>query len=149
VPVVKVPRYVLLSEAAQRYNLELGILTSLVEDGRIDAVEVDGEVAVTERDVASVKEDWEQFPSRSDFKHLQGKTLGIAEASRKYNIPNPTLSRWSRSGYIKRVGHEGQKVLLDESDVAYCAAVYRQQDGGQGKRIFDRTGKPYIPKNNN
>jgi len=71
--------------------------------------------------------------------------IWIGEASRKYNVPHPTLSRWKDKGLIKILGQESNKILLDEQDVAYCAYIYHQ-DGGQGKRIFADDGRPYINK---
>jgi len=88
-------------------------------------------------------EDTKEYKS---FAKLKGKGIGVAEAGRKYSVPFQTISRWKNKGYIPVIGKEGkQKLLLDESYVAYCAHVYKQ-DAGSGKRPFDKNGTPYILK---
>ena len=134
------PTFISLSEAVERTGLSQKVLGRAVESAAIRAVKNEkGEVLIAQEDI-------EEFVVREQFDHLRGKGLGIAEAGRKYDIPDQTLSRWSKAGYIKRLGRSGRKVLIDEADVAYCAAVYRMQDGGQGKRIFNDDGHPYRPK---
>ena len=60
----------------------------------------------------------------------------MGEAARKYNIPATTLHRWAVGKQIVKVlARDGQKVLLDEQDVAYCAEVYKNNKG-QGKRVL-------------
>ena len=134
------PRYISLSEAARRYGISEEVLKRAIESGTIEAIYLDEEVAVAEGDVEKI------VIRKSDFDHLRGSKIGIAEAARKYGLTPPTVSRWVRLGYIRKIGRQGQKVLIDEADVAYCATIYRLQGGGQGKRIFDQDGKPYQPK---
>ncbi len=96
-------------------------------------------------DVERIVDDQQQFPQRENFEHLSGQEIWISEAARKYGMTGATLYRWSRKGRIRRVGREGNRVLLDEADVAYCAAIYNERNGKRGRRIFDSSGKPYIP----
>lgn len=80
------------------------------------------------------------------FAWLKHKGIGIAEAGRKYDVAFQTIARWAKRGFIPEVGKEGpQKILLDESYVAYCAYVYKQ-NSGQGKTPFNKDGTPFIPK---
>lgn len=79
------------------------------------------------------------------YKSLQGIRIHVSEAARKYNIPNPTISRWAKKGYIKIIDRVGNKTYLDEADVARCAEVY-QDRGGQGRWLFNPDGTPYNPK---
>ena len=75
--------------------------------------------------------------SRENFTHLDGIPIGISEAARKYKIPRPTLSRWKDKGYIRVIGQRGQKILLDEGDVAFCCSVQRRtlaRENGPGKK---------------
>ena len=138
------PTYIPLDEAAATYRLDRDVLTQAVENDIIRAVKTTrGGILVAEGDVVQITS---HDQLREQFKHLRGVGLGIAEAARKYGIPNPTISRWAKAGYIARIGTEGQKVLVDEADVAYCAEVYRLQGGKQGKRIFDKNGRPYQLK---
>ncbi len=134
------PTFISLSEAVKRTGLSQSTLNRAIESDIMRAIKNGkGEVLVAQQDA-------DEFIAKEQFEHLRGQGLGIAEASRKYGIPQPTLSRWSKAGYIERIGREGQKVLIDEADVAYCAAVYQMQGGGPGKRIFDKNGRPYCPK---
>jgi hypothetical protein len=53
--------------------------------------------------------------------------IGLREASRKYGIPDTTLSGWVGRGLIRKVQERqkrGQPVLLYEPDVATLAASY-------------------------
>lgn len=78
--------------------------------------------------------------------HLRGQRIGVTAASRKYKVSQPNLSRWKERGYIPVIAKEGkQKLLLDESYVAYCVAVYKKLRG-KGKTIFNNNGTPFIPK---
>lgn len=81
----------------------------------------------------------------NQFAHLEGIRIHVSEAARKYNIPNPTISRWAKKGYIKILGKIGNKTMLNEADVARCADVY-QERGGQGRWLFNPDGSPYFPK---
>jgi hypothetical protein len=88
----------------------------------------------------------EQMPEYKKNAKLKGRGIGIAEAGRKYSIPFPTISRWVKRGFIPVIGKVGkQKLLIDESYIAYCAEVYKN-NSGQGKTIFNSDGTPFIPK---
>ena len=146
-PAVELPRYIPLAEAAERYGISEEVLKEAVESGRIRTATIGEEVTVAEQDVKELAEGREVIiVHREDFEHLRGNELGIAEAARKYGISHQTLSRWVRRGYIRKLGQKGQKILVDEADVAYAAEVYRRMGGRQGMRIFDREGLPYRPK---
>lgn len=81
--------------------------------------------------------------------HLKGIGIGVGEASGKYGVGFSTIFRWYQKkliGEVERVTVQGgEKILLDERDVAYCVSVYRKI-GGQGRRVFDKNGLPYRPK---
>lgn len=142
---VTLPTFIPLSTAARKYNLTENVLTRLIWRGTIEAAQLPtGDILVSDDDL-------DQTPIKEriieeKYKHLQGQGIGIGEATRKYGITHPSFVRWSRLGYIRRLGQDGQKVLLDLADVAYCAEIYKQKNGGQGKRIFDRDGNPYQAK---
>jgi hypothetical protein len=88
----------------------------------------------------------EETSEYKKFSKLKGKGIGIAEAARKYGVPHPTILNWRKRGYIPTLGKEGtQKILIDESYVAYCVEVYKRNPG-QGKTIFNQDGTPFIPK---
>ena len=139
------PRFVPLPKAAQQLAMTEDELRKLIDSGKIDAIALpDGDVAVSEEDMTEPlrKED---LPEYKKHKKLSGLGMGINEAANKYNIPFSTLRGWINKGYIDKVGRDGQKVLVDEQDVAYCAEIYEQR-GGPGKWLFNPDGTPYKPK---
>ena len=142
-----VPQYIPLAEALRRFRISEEALKEAISSGRIRTATIGEEVAVAEQDVKELAEGQEVVVvRREDFEHLRGNKLGISEAARKYGLQQRTVSNWVRRGIIRKVGQQGQKVLIDEADIAYAARVYKLKGGSQGKRIFDTTGKPYIPK---
>ena len=131
--------YISLSEAARRYDLDPDILTTMIEDGRLDAVKTDGSIAVAEDDTKNLAQ-------RRNFKHLDGNQISMSEASRKYDVPHSTLRGWVNKGYIEVLSakrQQGRPIFLNERDVAYRAAFYHRikeaEDGDvSGKHIFSR-----------
>lgn len=86
-----------------------------------------------------------------EFANLQGQAISLSDASRKYNVLPSHLSRWVKSGYIKVLDSDGYRLMIDESEAAYCAKIYQQKlvdHGGnlQGVRLFDNKGNPYEMK---
>ncbi len=140
---VTLPRYISLPEAARRLRLDEAQVRALIESGRIKGGTLpDGEMLVTEDSLPLKKED---LPEYKLFANLRGRPIWISKASRKYGVLQRTISNWVKAGVIKRLGKDGNKVLIDEADVAYCAEIYRQR-GGQGKTLFNSDGTPYKPK---
>jgi len=140
------PTYIPVDDAAQRLGISPSDLHQLIEAGTIRAAEINGVIAVSEESVNAhtPKEELEEY---KQFKHLAGVEIGIGEAARKYQVPQPTISRWVKRGFITKLGKKGQKILLNEQDVAYCARIYHDRGGGiQGRRLFAKDGTPYIPK---
>lgn len=107
-------------------------LKSLVERGIIRVTMDNGKLPTT----------IEETPEYKKFKRLKGKKIHVAAASRKYDVPHPTISRWVKKGFIPVIGKEGaQKLLLDESFVAYCAHIYCLAPGS-GRWAFTKDGLP-------
>ena len=139
------PRYIPLSEAATQLNIGLAKLHDMATLGKIEAIQLpDGGLAVNEQVIKKTlrKED---LPEYKKHEHLDGKEVGINEGAINYEVPYTTLYRWYKKGLIERLGKKGQKVLLDEADVAYCAEIYHDR-GTQGRKIFNADGTPYQPK---
>lgn len=138
------PRFISIPEAARRLGLPARDLYRMVDAGKIKAAEINGETVVSEESVekrvpqnSPVKK--EDLPEYRKYAHLKGVGIGIAEASRKYGLNFSTLRRWTLRSVIARIGQDGQKILIDEADVAYAATLYRKRGGGkQGKRIFQK-----------
>ncbi|WP_041455027.1 hypothetical protein [Anaerolinea thermophila] len=144
------PTFIPLSEAARKYGLEEDRLRALVEKGKIRAGVVAGEMVVSEEEVRgeAIQEKGlrkEDLPEYQKHAEKRGRPIWILKAAEKYRVPFSTLRGWVAKGYIKVIGNEGKKVLLDEQDVAYCAEIYDQRRG-QGKWLFDDNGLPYKPK---
>lgn len=151
---VTLPTFLPLSEAARKYGLDEARLRALIEKGRIRAGILPGtdEVLVSEEEVRQRAEKEqspgirkEELPEYRQHAHLRGQAIWICEAARKYNLLAPTILKWIRLGVINRIGVEGNKVLIDEADVAYCAEIYKKF-GRQGRKTFDKNGLPYKPK---
>jgi hypothetical protein len=140
-----VPRYVPLTKAAIMLNTSMSSLNRMIQSGKIKAVEIAGEIAVSENSLLSNMKK-EDLPEYKKFSHLAGQAIWVSEAARKYDVPHPTISVWTRKGIIKSLGKEKNRTLLDEQDVAYCAEIYSQRKG-QGKWLFNPDGTPYNLKN--
>jgi hypothetical protein len=142
--------YIPLKYAAQKYGIPEQSLIDKVKSGSIASGRLpDGELLVAEHEI-----DPSLNIRREDFAHLRGCPISMSEASRKYStnetvIPQQNFSRWAQAKYIK-VLERGWKVLLDEADVAYCAAVYNAKKKAygelQGVPLFDENGNPYRLK---
>ncbi len=128
--------------AAKLLGIQEDEVYRLVDEGYLRAAVLpDGEIGIS---LASLQEllPREQLPDYQQYAHLQGTSISISDAARKYGVQTSTLTRWMQRGYITRLGKDGRRTLLDEADVAYCAHVYLS-DSGQGKWAFDPKGKPY------
>jgi hypothetical protein len=151
---VTLPTFLPLSEAARKYGMEEARLRTLIEKGKIRAGVVAGEMVVSEEEVRGEaiqqkglrKEDLPEYQMHA---HLKGIGIGFSEAVDKYGINLSTLQRWFKKGLITEVKREkgigGEKIYLDEADVAYCAEVHKNR-GGRGRWLFDQRGMPYTPK---
>ena len=147
---VTLPTLIPLSEAASKYGLDELRLRALVEKGKISAGVVSGEMVVSEDEVRGEAIEQkglrkEDLPEYQIHAQLRGNPIWIRKAEEKYGIPNPTIWRWMKAGIINYLGRVGNKVLIDEADVAYCSEIYRQR-GRQGRILFNADGTPYKPK---
>ncbi len=143
------PSYISIPEAASRLGVDEANLRRLVSAGRMKAITLNGEIAVSEESIekksAPVSVPGIQktdLPEYKKFAHLAGVEIWMSEAARKYNVPHPTLSLWSKRFYITKLGKVGNKTMLNEQDVAYCAEIYHA-NAGQGKWLFNKDGTPY------
>jgi len=137
-PIPQIDTYIPLPQAAKRLKISAASLRGLINSGNIKAVKLNGTVAVAESDL-------DQVITREKFEHLRGQAISTSLAADRYSISHWTIRNWIDRGYIK-VLKPGYGMEIDESDVAYCAAVYRSLGGVRGKRLFDENGQPYQPK---
>jgi hypothetical protein len=119
-----------MTAMSQINNLPANELKQLIQRGIIKAV-------ITKPIPTTI----EATPEYQKFKHLKGVEIHVAEAGRKYEVLQQTITRWKQKGFIPVLRQEGQKLFLDESYVSYCVYVY-QKTGGQGKWAFNQNGTP-------
>lgn len=140
------PTLLPLPEAARKYGISQARLKAMIEHGKIKAAMIMGELVVSESEIRSESDlRKEDLPEYKKHAHLTGKEIWVSEAARKYGLLHPTILKWVKAGIIKQIGITGNKVLLDEADVAYCAEIYHRF-GKQGRKLFDKDGKPYRAK---
>jgi predicted site-specific integrase-resolvase len=136
--------YVPFSDAAREHHIPEINLYQWIENGIIKSVNITtGGILVREADFGNIPR--EEMPEYKKYIHLIGVQIGIGEGGRKYGIPQPTISRWVRRGLIKRLSQSGQKILIDEADLAYCSEIYKT-NRGSGKWLFDPDGLPHTKK---
>jgi hypothetical protein len=140
--------YISVKQATLKYGLSEKCLLERVKSGSIASGRLpNGELLVAENDI-----DPSLMIKREDFEHLRGNQIIIVAASRNYSdvriqIPPSSFSYWAKMNRITVLDRRRGKVMLDEADVAYCAAVYRAKyefyDGQMnGVAIFDKDGNP-------
>jgi hypothetical protein len=140
------PTFIPLPEAARKYGMSVSRLRALINDGKIKAAMVMNNLVVDEDEVRTKTiQRKEDLPEYKKHAHLRGKEIWVSEAARKYNLLHPSILKWVKAGVIRQIGIRGNKVLLDEADVAYCAEIYHLF-GKQGRKLFDEHGLPYKPK---
>jgi predicted site-specific integrase-resolvase len=136
------PTYLPIAEAARKYGMSVSRLRALINDGKIKAAMVMNNLVVDEDEVrAKTIQRKEDLPEYKKHAHLKGVPIWVSEAARKYQITDRTIINWVERGFIKTLGYEKNRRLLDEADVAYCAEIYNQNKG-QGKWTFDKYGLP-------
>jgi len=122
----KIPTYLPLTEAAEKFGLSKKVLIQMIQAGKIEAVQLpSGELLV-----AAEKNGNGHGPRTKDeiiaekFSHLRGQSIKVTEAAEQYNLNRRTILRRKDSGYISEVDPGSYPIKLDEADVAYCAYIY-------------------------
>jgi len=87
-------------------------LNRLIESGIIEAIKINNQIAIPE--------------NAMELLHLVGKPIRITEAAQKYDINQPTLSRWADNGYIRTIEQRYSYRTLDEADVKRAVTIYKQ-----------------------
>ena len=138
--------YISISDVARALGLPSSVLKKKVNSGTIKAVMVNNKTNKTKpaNKTDPTLNEREAY-IKANFAELIGKKIMTAEAAEKYDVFQQNISRWVEHGYIKKIGYKGKRALLDEADVAYCVAVYRDRSG-TGRWIFNDDGTPYTPK---
>jgi hypothetical protein len=138
-------KFVTISAAAERLHLAPKYLHRLINNGKIEAVSINGETVVSEKDVIKMTPTpRDNLVEYQKFEKLKGTPIWLSEAGRKYKINHVTILQWTRKGYIAKLGKDGNKTLLNEQDIAYCKFIYDQMGGEtKGRRIFNEDGTPF------
>lgn len=155
-------RYITLSQAMAILGISLEHLNNMIQTGTIKAVEIEGQVVVSENSVLSSKKGRKVQPISSSpgthkeelleytkFDTLAGNGIWLSESVRKYKLGLSMLHRWVQKGYIKILGKDKNRIVLDEQDVAYCAEIYKRARDLGHRWIFYADGTPYTPKASN
>ena len=144
-----VPTYIPIKDAAAKYGYALAELKRLAQSGKIKAVQLPGgDMVVSENELEfPVIKNQDELKAYKDkhYAELAGEATWISEAARKYDVPNPSVTRWVQAGFIKKMGVDKNRLLISEQDVAFYADVHKKF-GGQGRRLFDENGLPQRPK---
>ena len=61
--------------------------------------------------------------------------ISLSEAERKYKMPNPTISRWVKRGYIPILLRTNRELYIDEAKLVEVIRRYKQNPG-QGKKTI-------------
>lgn len=79
-------------------------------------------------------------------KHAHWKRIEItaSEASRLFDVPQMTVSRWAKDNKITVLRRTNREIYLDKADVAYCVEILRERPGA-GKWLFNPDRTPFVP----
>ncbi len=121
------PTFIPLKEAAIRYGLRREMLTRLVEDGKIRAAKMNGEITVAEQDV--------NIRSIQLDEGLQRQPIRVTEAAERYGVSHANLSRWADAGYIQIIERRQKLLLLNEADVKLAADIFKQARRETGSSV--------------
>ncbi len=127
--------YLPISEAAQRLHLSEQDLTKLAQKGIIRTAMLAGAVLVNENDVQA-QIPLQERPEYQEFAALAGQLISLSEANRRYGISHVTISRWIKRGVLEAKNRTGREVYVDEAEIATCAKIYKESNGGQGHWVF-------------
>jgi len=136
-------QFLTLADAAKIVHLPETYLYELAQNGTIRSAMLSGTVLVSKKDAQALT----PIYLRDGYDtSLADQEIGIVEASEKYKIPHPTISRWVKACRIRVLRAEGRKKLISEGDIAYYAKTYHEHGGSQGRWVFDRSGNVYRKK---
>jgi hypothetical protein len=103
----------------------------MIEEGRIDAIKTNGDIAVAEEDVGIAVM---QSRARID-RSLQGEPIRLVKAAEKYDISDANLVRWADAGYIEVLERGPKLLMLDEADVKLCVNVFKDARTETGSSV--------------
>lgn len=123
--------YLPISKAATITKRKPIELQEMIASGTIRAIKTpSNKILVNESDLIMALPKEERFKK---YAHLAGNAILVSEASRKYNVSTPTITRWIQRGLITVIKKSIRRTYIDEAEIAYLAEIYNM-DPGQGKR---------------
>ncbi len=115
------PHYILLRDAAKQYHLSADFLTRLVNDGKIPAVKVNGDLAVEGEKLNVITKKIEiEVTLRQKYSHLRGIPITLVEAEKKYKIRRTSgyadewLEVWLHRPCLYRAGEQASANLRED-----------------------------------
>jgi transposase len=144
----KVPTYIPLADAIQKYGISEEALTQLIKAGKIEAVQLSSGELLVAADNGSPPKTKDQI-IQEKFANLQGQPITITEAAEKYNVPRSTVEKWVERKYIDIVDSNSYPMKVNEADVSYCVEVYQERKAmgiTGGVPLLDENGLPYELK---
>ncbi|RPH60328.1 MAG: DNA-binding protein, partial [Chloroflexi bacterium] len=111
--------FISIAEAANRLGTSESQVRAMVDAGKIKGAVINGDLIIREKDmhpkIQPIKQRSkvlrEDLPEYKQFVHLRGVPIWVAEAARKYNVAHPNISRWLKSGIIKQLGMDRNRLL--------------------------------------
>ena len=137
--------YISIRDVTRVLGLPSSVLKKRVNSGSIKAIMLDSNNKTRPANKTEPTLDEREAYIDANFAELKGVEIMTSSAARKYDVHRQNISNWVNHGHIKNIGFIGKRALLDEADVAYCVAVYRER-GGTGRWLFNDDGTPYTPK---
>ncbi len=126
------PVYLRFADALQKYGVERDILTRAIRHGLVRAIKVNGHIAVAEEDVRKLRD------ANGEPTTELPQYIPLAEAARRYGIPEETLKRAVESGTIRAV-QLGEEVAVAEQDIQSVSidrdALWQQASKWEGQVI--------------
>jgi len=131
-------RFITLEEAASAYGLDVVRLTGWANDGTITAGRLDGRLLLKEAEVRQVARGDSSLP----------RLITLAEAARRYNIPEGVLERLVEEGHVRRGVSDGTLLLVEQDVQELAGKVSRNRFAhleGRPIRVTDAAKKYGIP----
>lgn len=132
---LNLPTYIPFAEAVARYQVPAETLTRAVESGMIRAVQINGEVAVADEDVAVVAA---QVQAQSEGDEL----VSLSEAARRLGMNSGILTRWEMYGWLPAVTNGPRRAKFVSWQRAQALAHLYRERTRRGSRLIPK-GKEF------
>lgn len=127
---MSIPIMVPIETAAEAMQAAPSQIRSLVALGATGAAQTaDGSVIVSLERIRRLES------ILVEVSNLNGKPIHVSAAAKKYDIPIGTLSRWAAADYIETLGHEGNRRLLNEADIAFISLIRKKAGMKSGQSL--------------